>query len=136
MSALKTGHDDALAALLRALIADGVRDSLNEMKRELVGAVREELASHRAPEAAADLLSVGEVARRLSIRPGTVREWIRTGYLSAVSIGPAGRRYGVRPEELERLLEKHPAVKKPMDNDALAIHIVRTARTRSRERKE
>ena len=77
------------------------------------------------------LLTVEQVAARVNVRPATVREWIRTGYLPALQVGPGGRRYAIRPDDLDRVLEKRSG-SKPMDSKALAMQIVRSARSRAR----
>src|SRR5205809_686526 len=41
------------------------------------------------------LLSVADVAARLGVTQPTIREWIRTGYLRATPVGPAGRKYAI-----------------------------------------
>lgn len=128
---------DVFLGVLRVLVTEAVREALAGMRDELQEAMARGIEPRAAPGVDdKQMLSVEDVARRLNVRPATVREWIRSGFLPAVPLGPAGRRYGVRPEELERLLEKRAAEKNPMDSDALAIQIVRAARVRSRGRKE
>ena len=58
-----------------------------------------------APRASAttpDLLPTGEVARRLNTDPRTVRRWVETGQLAAITL-PSGR-LRFRREDVEALL--------------------------------
>jgi excisionase family DNA binding protein len=61
-------------------------------------------------EKASDGLTVAEVARRLGVDPQTVRNWIRSGKLPAVSFGPDGTVVRVDPAELDNL--RQPVVPK------------------------
>lgn len=142
-----SGNDDAstsrddpvegVVRLLRIVLAEALRDAVGDIKEELRSTIASELrAKTERTTADARLLTVEDVAAHLNVRPATVRDWIRTGYLPAVHVGPAGRRYAVRRADLENLLEKRAAEKKPMDSQALAIQIVKSARTRARGRKE
>ena len=132
--------DEALtevARLLRGVLTDALRDAVEDIKNEIRSTIAFEVSTRREKRAVdGELLTVDHVAGRLNVRPATVREWIRSGYLSAVQVGPAGRRYGVRPDDLERLLAKSASDKKPMDRNDLAIQIVKSARSRGRGRKE
>ena len=120
--------DAALAALLRPLLREAVRDALRELREDIGGADARPPSSVAPPGA---LLTVEQVAARVNVRPATVREWIRTGYLPALQVGPGGRRYAIRPDDLDRVLEKRSG-SKPMDSKALAMQIVRSARSRAR----
>ena len=53
-----------------------------------------------------DLLTVGEVARRLRVDGTTVRQWIRSGALDAVCLPHLGKRqtYRVRRATIDTLL--------------------------------
>ncbi len=122
--------------LLHLALAETVRDAVGDIKEEIRSTIVTELrARHDLSPMDAQLLTVDNVAARLNVRPATVREWIRTSYLPAVQLGPAGRRYGIRPADLQRILDDRAAEKKPMDSQALAIQIVKSARTRARARK-
>ena len=59
-------------------------------------------------EKASDGLTAAEVARRLG--PQTVRNWIHSGKLPAVSFGPDGTVVRVDPAELDKL--RQPVVAK------------------------
>ena len=49
------------------------------------------------------LLSVEEVAKQLAVHPDTVRKWIRTGEIEAISLGgPAG--YRIRQSAVDKFL--------------------------------
>jgi excisionase family DNA binding protein len=51
------------------------------------------------------LLTVEEVARRLSVHVDTVRRWIRSGELKAINLGgPAG--YRITKTELDRFIRE------------------------------
>jgi excisionase family DNA binding protein len=54
----------------------------------------------------ADLLTVGEVARQLRVDDTTVRRWIKSGVLDAISLPHSGLRqaYRIRRTTLEALL--------------------------------
>jgi excisionase family DNA binding protein len=54
----------------------------------------------------ADLLTVGEVAKRLRVDDTTVRRWIKSGVLEAISLPHSGVRqaYRIRRSTLETLL--------------------------------
>ena len=60
-----------------------------------------------------DLLTAGELAERLAVRPGTIRQWVREGKIPEVTISPKVRRFdwaavvealerGQRPEGVSR----------------------------------
>nr|BBH91854.1 hypothetical protein KTA_00530 [Thermogemmatispora argillosa] len=55
---------------------------------------------------AVDLLTVREVARQLRVDDTTVRRWIKTGMLEAITLPHRGRRqaYRIRRATLEALL--------------------------------
>jgi excisionase family DNA binding protein len=61
-------------------------------------------------EKASDGLTATEVARRLGVDPQTVRNWIHSGKLPAVSFGPDGTLVRVDPAELDQL--RQPVVPK------------------------
>jgi excisionase family DNA binding protein len=61
-------------------------------------------------EKASDGLTAAQVARRLGVDPQTVRNWIRSGKLPAVSFGPNGTLVRVDPAELDKL--RQPVVAK------------------------
>ncbi len=54
-----------------------------------------------------ELLTVREVARRLRVDDTTVRRWIKTGALEAISLPHKGRRqaYRVKKSTLDKLLK-------------------------------
>jgi len=55
--------------------------------------------------AEAPYLTVEEVARQLGVNPETVRRWIRSGELNALSLGgPAG--YRIPKSELDRFIRE------------------------------
>ena len=60
-----------------------------------------------------DLLTADELAERLAVRPGTIRQWARAGKIPEVTISPKVRRFdwpavvealerGKRPEGVQR----------------------------------
>jgi excisionase family DNA binding protein len=65
------------------------------------------------------LVTVTEAAKALTVSPWTVRKWIDSGRLRRVKIG---RRVGLEPSELERLLSagRDPARVKELENEKLA----------------
>jgi excisionase family DNA binding protein len=52
-----------------------------------------------------DLLTVEQVARRLSVTPYTVREWLRAGKLKGYKIGPTKAGWRVRGADLDAFVE-------------------------------
>jgi excisionase family DNA binding protein len=58
----------------------------------------------------ADLLTVGEVAKQLRVDDTTVRRWIKSGVLEAISLPHSGIRqaYRIRRSTLETLLAAPP----------------------------
>jgi excisionase family DNA binding protein len=54
-----------------------------------------------------ELLTVHEVARRLRVDDTTVRRWIKTGALEAISLPHKGRRqaYRIKKSTLDKLLK-------------------------------
>jgi excisionase family DNA binding protein len=52
-----------------------------------------------------ELLTVAEVARRLKLHPETVRRWIKTGRLHAISLGSDRAGWRIRASEVELLLQ-------------------------------
>jgi excisionase family DNA binding protein len=63
-------------------------------------------SSSSAPQFGDELLTVGEVARRLRVDSTTVRRWISQGILEAVTLPHVGKRqsYRIRLSTLENLL--------------------------------
>lgn len=57
-----------------------------------------------------ELLSVGDVAERLQLRPRTIREYIRTDRLQATRIG---KQYRIRVEDLELIGRQGPTPAAP-----------------------
>ncbi|MBA2679428.1 MAG: helix-turn-helix domain-containing protein [Ktedonobacteraceae bacterium] len=57
-----------------------------------------------------DLFTVGEVARRLRVDDTTVRRWIRSGTLEAITLPHVGKRqaYRIKTSTLDTLLEVSP----------------------------
>jgi excisionase family DNA binding protein len=64
----------------------------------------------RVIEKASDGLTAAAVAQRLGVDPQTVRNWIHSGKLPAVSFGPDGTVVRVDPAELDNL--RQPVVPK------------------------
>ncbi|WP_376795688.1 helix-turn-helix domain-containing protein [Thermogemmatispora sp.] len=66
---------------------------------------------------ALDLLTVREVARQLRVDDTTVRRWIKTGALEAITLPHRGRRqaYRIRRSTLEALLTTSPLASSPSD---------------------
>ena len=56
------------------------------------------------------LLTVNEISEVLRVNPTTVRRWIKSGALGAVSLPHANKRcaYRVKKETLKKLLESQP----------------------------
>ena len=54
-----------------------------------------------------ELLTVGEVARRLRVDDTTVRRWIKSGVLEAVTLPHKGKRqaYRVKKSTIDKLLK-------------------------------
>jgi len=51
-----------------------------------------------------ELLTVNDVARQLKLHPETVRRWIRSGKLRAISLGSDRAGLRIRASEIQRLL--------------------------------
>ncbi|MBX5448491.1 helix-turn-helix domain-containing protein [Thermogemmatispora sp.] len=64
---------------------------------------------------AIDLLTVREVARQLRVDDTTVRRWIKTGVLEAITLPHRGRRqaYRIRRATLEAMLATPPVSSPP-----------------------
>jgi excisionase family DNA binding protein len=122
---------DAFRAILRATLREEIA-SLREVIVAASGGARMEATSGAGE---ARLLSVGEVASRLGATPATVREWIKKGYLPAVALGPAGRKYGLRWGDVEASLEQRRTGVRPADTDAAAREIVAASRARASRRR-
>jgi excisionase family DNA binding protein len=126
-----------------ANLVDAFRAILRATLREEIASLREVLGSgSEVPRTESTsgtgetrLLSVGEVAIRLGATPATVREWIKEGYLPAVALGPAGRKYGLRWADVEASLEQRRVGARPADTDAAAREIVAAARVRASRRR-
>ncbi|MBO0779884.1 MAG: helix-turn-helix domain-containing protein [Ktedonobacteraceae bacterium] len=58
------------------------------------------------PEEYVELLTAEEVAQKLRVDATTVRRWVKTGALTAVTLPNLGKRqaYRFRKDDLERLL--------------------------------
>jgi len=52
----------------------------------------------------ANLLSTGQIAKRLSVHRSTVWHWVNTGLLPSTKVGS---HYGVKPADVRRLLKKY-----------------------------
>ena len=77
------------------------------MPRQSSHAIREEEKAVEKPSPVSEeLLTVREVARALRVDDTTVRRWIKSGALSAVSLPHVGKRcaYRVRESTLKTLL--------------------------------
>jgi excisionase family DNA binding protein len=126
-----------LADALRLFVRDALHQELASLKDELLYAIR---APRPHPDASPQtdmprLLSVLEVADRVGCTPATVREWIKDGYLHAVALGPAGRRYGIRWADVEASLVQGKKREIPVDADAEASQILAAARVRATRRR-
>jgi excisionase family DNA binding protein len=126
-----------LVDALRAFMRETVRGELAGFKEDLLLAIRRAPGAGAVEHASAGarLLSVAEVAERLGSTPATVREWIKDGYLPAVALGPAGRRYAIRWVDVEASLTMRKSQTNSMDMDAEASQIVGAARSRAARRK-
>ena len=51
------------------------------------------------------LFTVDEVAEKLRMKPGTVRNWLRTGRLKGFTLGKTQAGWRVRESELQRFIE-------------------------------
>lgn len=62
-----------------------------------------------------ELLTVREVARRLRVDDTTVRRWIKTGTLEAITLPHRGARqaYRVRKATFDALLDRNPVSTSP-----------------------
>ncbi len=126
----------ALERALRDLVRIAVRNAIAEESERLLVAVRElirqELGGARAGLATTDgaLLSVTQAAHRLGVTDPTVRAYIRAGDLPAVAIGPGGRKYGIRPADLETVLTRVPKGAPAVDVADAAAQIVGASRRR------
>lgn len=125
------------ADAFRLFVRDAVHQELTGLKEELLQAFRNSRTpSPDGPQRdSARLLSVAEVAERVGSSPATIREWIKEGYFPAVSLGPAGRRYGIRWGDVEASLAHRKKREIPMDADAEASHILAAARARATRRR-
>lgn len=116
-------HDERIARDL-ASILDHVVDRLRD---EIVSAVLPHLPGSnddRQVGHGGDLLSVGEAARAVDVRPGTIRDWIKRGRLNAVR---AGRRYRIRRADLQRSLQA-PEAGAAVSISEAASEIIRSCR--------
>ena len=126
----------AFELALRALVQPIVREAIAEEIERAFGAVRElmreELRGARPDRAATDgaLLSVAQAAQHLGVTGPTVRAYIRSGYLPAVAVGPGGRKYGIRPADLEAVLTRVPKGAPAVDLADAAAQIVGASRRR------
>jgi excisionase family DNA binding protein len=59
---------------------------------------------HSAGVSDEELLTVDDVARQLKLHPETVRRWIRSGKLRAISLGSDRAGLRIRASEIQRLL--------------------------------
>lgn len=50
------------------------------------------------------LLTVDDVARRCGVTDQTVRNWLRSGHVSYLLVGPTNR-LRIRPSELDRIMQ-------------------------------
>jgi excisionase family DNA binding protein len=66
---------------------------------------------------------VGEVAERLEVSPGTIRNWIEKGYISAARL-PSGHRR-VPDSELQRLIAQLFEIGAPVEEAAAGMVHVR-----------
>lgn len=67
----------------------------------------EGIGAKKMPEEMDELLTVREVARRLRVDDTTVRRWIKSGALEAVTLPHRGRRqaYRVKKSTMDKLLK-------------------------------
>jgi excisionase family DNA binding protein len=114
-----------------------LHQELTGLKEELLHAIRASRL-HSSPTPQTDttrLLSVLEVAERVGSTPATIREWIKSGYLPAVALGPAGRKYGLRWGDVEASLAQRKNREISVDADAEASQILASARARATRRR-
>lgn len=72
---------------------------------------RDDEMTNRSSEGLSDLLTVREVARRLRVDDTTVRRWIKSGMLEAVTLPHKGKRRGYRVKKmtLDALFNETPS---------------------------
>jgi excisionase family DNA binding protein len=63
-----------------------------------------EQAQAVAEEEGEQLLTVDQVARRLQLHPATIRRWIKSGRLRAISLGSDRAGWRIRRSELEQFI--------------------------------
>ncbi len=119
---------DALAAALGPLLDLPGRlatlDARLAAFEALLARIDEAVRGRSAAASASDLLTTADAAKIASVRPATVRDWIRRGRLPA-SIPPGARRRLVRRADLLAFLRGGEGRPEGADLDALADKIVR-----------
>lgn len=109
-SIMRTVHDGDVAGALA--LVDAVHAELHEHRRQLheTAEALEAVASGSAPTVSGPRLRVGEVARRLGVRPSALRTWEAAGLLApAREPGTSYRTYSaddVRDAQLVNLLRQ------------------------------
>lgn len=134
------GHDASrsLDSALREGLRQMLQEELSPLLRDAAATIREGLVQpgRGQSEAAGRLLTVEDVAQRCGVTEPTVRGWIKSGGLRALTPG-TGRVYRVRREDLDAFLARHPGNEgEPPDVDDEVERILSREHVRARSDKK
>jgi hypothetical protein len=112
---------DELARLLQPMVADAVRAVLAEQLRLALPASGDPV----------EYLSFARAAELVDVKPATIRQWIRRGWLKRY--GPKGAER-VRVDELRDLMAKQPTVEEDAVQERIRRLVARSGDRRRRPR--
>jgi hypothetical protein len=126
-----------LADALRVFVRDALHQELTGLKDELLHAIRASRL-HSGPTPQRTRRASFPLWRSPSASgapPQPSANGSRTGYLPAVALGPAGRKYGLRWCDVEASLARRKKREIAVDADAEASQILASARARATRRR-